>query len=138
MSHNTDPTHRQITKRKRHNIAAYAALVIAIIGYIAGSLLQYHLAGLLIYWTGFLAMVAIWRFSPATFRDERDLTIERKASDYTLIVFGLVLVFGGPGGISLQEMGHITLPTWFDGAFWTLVTIYVAYFIIYTTLRIRS
>ncbi|ELZ39178.1 hypothetical protein C472_05352 [Halorubrum tebenquichense DSM 14210] len=96
------------------------------------------LVGVLFYWGGFFGMLAVWRLSSVTLYDERDTAIERKASDYTITIFGFVFVLGAPGGIALEESGLVELPAAFGGAMWTLFAIYVVFGVVYTVLRRRS
>ena len=115
----------------------YSSLVVGILALPILSVLDQYLIGVLVYWAGFFGMLVIWKFSPVTLYDERDIEIERKASDYTLAVFALVLVLAAPGGIGLERAEVLTLPEAFHGAMWTLVTIYVVWAAIYTFLRYR-
>ncbi|EMA62916.1 hypothetical protein C469_04317 [Halorubrum lipolyticum DSM 21995] len=83
--------------------------------------------GVALYWAGGLGMGLVQRFSPVTLYDERDTTIDRKASQTTLNVFAYVFILGLPGGLVLQESGVVDLPGAFFGSTWTLFAIYVAY-----------
>ena len=135
MTETTHSTEQRIERRRRYKGLAFACLAVGIVGLLVGSYLDQYLVGVLIYWAGFFGMLGVWQFSPVTLYDERDTTIERKASDYTLGVF--VLVLGAPGGIALEESGVLTLPAAFNGAMLTLVAVYAVFGVIYTALQRR-
>ena len=138
MTETTHSAKQRIEQRRRYKRLMYGSLAAGIVALPVLSFLDQYLLGVLIYWAGFFGMLAIWKFSPVTLYDERDIAIERKASDYTMAVFAFVLVLGAPGGIGLERAEILALPEAFHGAMWALVTLYVAYAAIYTTLRYRA
>ena len=138
MTEHTASTADWLRRRRRYKRLMYGSLAAGIIGLFVGSYLDRFLAGVVVYWAGFVGMIGIWQFSPVELYDERDTAIERKASDYTLGVFAFVLVLGAPGGIALEESGVATLPPAFGGAMWALVAVYAVFGVIYTALRRRS
>jgi len=134
----TEPTHSatlRIKRRKRYKRLAVGSLIGGIVGSVIASFLDQTLLGTFIYWAGFLGMLGVWQFSPVTLFDERDTAIERKASDYTLGVFGIAGVFAIPGLIALEAEGLLTLPAAFDGMVLTFVAVFALFGVIYTALR---
>ncbi len=129
---------QRIDRRKRHKRLMYGSLAVGLVGIVAGSFLGQYLAGVLIYWGGFFGMLAIWQFSPVTLYDERDVALERKASDYTLGVLAIAGVLGIPGLVALETAGVLTLPAAFDGAALLFVGIFATFAVIYTGLRLRA
>lgn len=138
MTEPTPSTAAWLDRRRRYKQLMYGSLIVGIVGLFVGSVVDQFLAGVVVYWAGFVGMIGVWQFSPVDLYDERDTAIERKASDYTLGVFAFVLVVGAPGGIALEESGMLTLPPEFGGAMWALVAVYAVFGVIYTVFRRRS
>lgn len=124
--HTTSATTRPST-RKRYKRIAYGLLGAGILALWIAIALDRFVLGVVLYWTGGIGMGVVQRFSPIELYDERDKTIERKASQSTLNVFAYVFILGAPGGLVLAETGAVTLPGEFYGATWTLFAIYVVY-----------
>ena len=124
--HKTSATTRPST-RKRYKRIAYGLLGAGILALWIGIALDRFVLGVALYWTGGLGMGLVQRFSPVDLYDERDTTIERKASQNTLNAFAYLFVLGTPGGLALRESGLVTLPGEFYGATWTLFAVFVAF-----------
>jgi len=124
--HTTSATTRPST-RKRYKRIAYALLGAGIIALWIGIAVDRFVLGVACYWAGGLGMGFVQRFSPVELYDERDSTIERKASQTTMNVFAYVFILGAPGGLVLEESGIVTLPGEFYGAVWTLFAIFVVF-----------
>jgi len=120
--HTTSATTRPST-RKRYKRIAYGSLGVGIAALWIGIATDRFALGVLLYWAGGLGMGLVQRFSPVALYDERDTTIERKASQNTMNVFAYVFVLGAPGGLVLEESGVVTLPGEFYGAMWTLFAV---------------
>ncbi|MEZ3164595.1 DUF2178 domain-containing protein [Halorubrum sp. RMP-47] len=127
MSEHTTPATVRPSTRKRYKRIAYGLLGAGIAALWLGIALDRFVLGVACYWAGGVGMGVVQRFSPVELYDERDTTIERRASQSTLKLFGYVFVLGLPGGLVLAETGAITLPGEFYGATWTLFAIYVVY-----------
>lgn len=138
MTETTTPAKQRIDRRKRYRRLMNGSLLVGIIGILAGSYLGQYLAGVLIYWTGFFGMLAIWQFSPVTLYDERDAALERKASYYTLGGLAIAGVLAIPGLVALETEGVLTLPAGFDGAALLFVAVYALFAVIYIGLRLRA
>ena len=137
MTESTSSTVAWLDRRRRYKQLMYGSLAVGMVGIFVGTYLDQFVAGVVVYWAGFVGMLAVWQLSPVTLYDERETAIERKAGDYTMTVFAFVLVGGAPGGIALEESGVLTLPPEFSGAMWTLVAVYAVFGVIYTVLRHR-
>jgi uncharacterized membrane protein len=127
MSEHTASATTRPSSRKRYKRIAYGLLGAGIAALFVAIALDRFVLGVACYWAGGIGMGLVQRFSPVELYDERDTTIDRKASQVTLNVFAYVFVLGLPGGLVLAETGVVTLPGWFHGATWTLFAIYVAY-----------
>lgn len=124
--HTTSATTRPST-RKRYKRVAYALLGAGILALWIGIALDRFVLGVACYWAGGIGMGLVQRFSPVELYDERDTTIERKASQNTMNVFAYVFILGTPGGLALEESGVVTLPGEFYGATWTLFAVFVVF-----------
>ncbi|GAA0718923.1 putative membrane protein [Halorubrum trapanicum] len=124
--HTTSATTRPST-RKRYKRVAYALLGAGILALWIGIALDRFVLGVALYWAGGIGMGLVQRFSPVELYDERDTTIERKASQNTVNVFAYVFILGTPGGLALEESGVVTLPGEFYGATWTLFAVFVVF-----------
>ncbi|QAU12504.1 DUF2178 domain-containing protein [Halorubrum sp. BOL3-1] len=124
--HNASATMRPST-RKRYKRIAYGVLGAGILALWIAIALDRFVLGVALYWAGGIGMGLVQRFSPVELYDERDTTIDRKASQRTMKVFAYVFILGLPGGLVLQESGIVDLPGEFFGATWTLFAIYALY-----------
>jgi len=127
MSEHTAPATTRPSTRKRYKRIAYGLLGAGILALWIAIALDRFVIGVVLYWTGGTGMGLVQRFSPVDLYDERDTTIERKASRNTMDVFAYVFVLGAPGGLVLEEAGIVALPGEFYGAMWTLFAIYVVF-----------
>lgn len=134
MTETSTPATNRFSTRKRYKRLSIASLLVGIVGLLVGSFLDQVVAGVLVYWAGFVGMIVAWRVSPVELYDERDTAIERRASDLTLSVFAIVFVAAAPGGVALEAAGVVELPPEFGGAMWTLFAIYVTFGVVYTYL----
>ena len=134
--HTTSATTRPST-RKRYKRIAYGLLGAGILALWIGIAVDRFVLGVALYWAGGLGMGLVQRFSPVELYDERDSTIERKASQNTIKVFAYVFILGTPGGLALQESGVVTLPSGFYGAMWTLFSVSAVFgaFVLYHKYR---
>ena len=127
MSEHTPSATIRPSERKRYKRIAYGLLGVGILALWIAIALDRFVLGVALYWAGGLGMGVVQRFSPVELYDERDATIDRRASQITLNVFAYVFILGLPGGLVLAETGVVALPGWFHGATWTLFAIYVVY-----------
>ena len=127
MSEHTTPATTRPSTRKRYKRIAYGLLGVGILALWIAIALDRFVLGVALYWAGGIGMGLVQRFSPVELYDERDATIDRRASQITLNVFAYVFILGLPGGLVLAETGVVALPGWFHGATWTLFAIYVVY-----------
>jgi len=127
MSEHTTPATTRPAARKRYKRIAYGLLGAGIAALFVAVALDRFVLGVACYWAGGIGMGLVQRFSPVTLYDERDDTIERRASRTTLNLFAYVFVLGTPGGLVLAETGYVDLPGEFYGATWTLFAVYVAF-----------
>ena len=127
MSEHTTPATTRPSTRKRYKRIAYGLLGVGIAALFVAIAVDRFVLGVALYWAGGIGMGLVQRFSPVDLYDERDTTIERRASQTTMNVFAYVFVLGAPGGLVLEESGFVELPGAFHGAMWTLFAIYVAF-----------
>lgn len=126
-----------LTKRTQYKRLMYGSLLVGILGFSLGVFFDQYIAGVIVYWAGFFGMLGIWVWSPVSLFDERDMSLSRQASDYTLSLFAIILVLGAPAGRVLEQAGYASLPGLFHGAVWTLVAVYAVFGVLYIGLRLR-
>lgn len=134
MTETSTPATNRLSTRKRYKRLSFASLLVGMAGLFVGVFLDQVVAGVLVYWAGFVGMVVAWRVSPVELYDERDTAIERRASELTLNVFALLFVAAAPGGVALESAGVVELPPEFAGAMWTLFAVYATFGVVYTYL----
>jgi uncharacterized membrane protein len=127
MSEHTTPATTRPSARRRYKRIAYGLLGAGIAALFVATALDRFVLGVACYWAGGVGMGLVRRFSPVTLYDERDDTIERRASQTTLNLFAYVFVLGTPGGLVLAETGYVDLPSEFYGATWTLFAVFVVF-----------
>ena len=100
--------------------------------------LNYPLVGEAVYLIGVAGFLAAWWQSPVALFDERDRSLELRASGITLGVFAVVLA----GGASVSRIATYTGTYDIPSAVWTVLTGYAAVFgvfaVVYLALRYRS
>ncbi|GAB6878556.1 DUF2178 domain-containing protein [Halorubrum gandharaense] len=134
MTETSTPATNRLSTRKRYKRLSTASLLVGMAGLFVGVFLDQVVAGVLVYWAGFVGMIVVWRVSPVELYDERDTAIERRTSEITLNAFGVLFVAAAPGGVALEAAGVVELPPEFGGAMWTLFAIYVTFGVVYTYL----
>jgi len=137
MSEHTTPATTRPSTRKRYKRIAYGLLGVGIAALLIGTAIDRFVIGVFLYWAGGIGMGLVQRYSPVDLYDERDDTIERKASQNTMQVFAYVFILGAPGGLVLEESGILTLPGEFYGAMWTLFSLSAVFgaFVLYYKYR---
>ena len=115
-----------------------ACLVVGILAYFVAIRLDYIVVGTLVYWAGFLGMIAVWKGTSIDLYDEREQWIDLRAGGWTLGVFAFVLVFGAPGFVALESTGAYEAPPELWGAMFGYAALFAVYGVIYTVHRLRA
>jgi len=97
--------------------------------------LDYPLLGEGVYWLGIVGFLAVWRGTSTTLFDERDVALERRASQLTLLLFAVVLVVGASAARLLPLFGSGTVPPAVRGALYGYAALFAAFGVVYVWLR---
>lgn len=100
-------------------------------------LLDYPLLGEAVYWIGIIGFLVVWRGTPLTLFDERDRTLEQRASQLTLTLFAVVLVLGASTARVLSYTDTYSVPSEIWAALWGYVALFGTFAIVYLWLRYR-
>ena len=131
-------TRSTLETRRRYRRLSGACLVVGILAYFAAIRLDYIVLGTLVYWAGFLGMIAIWQGTSIDLYDEREQLLDLRAGGWTLGIFAFVLVFGAPGLVALESTGSYEAPPELWGAMFGYAALFAVYGVIYTVHRYRS
>lgn len=104
----------------------YGALAVGIVGYLLALRIEQPVAGLAVYWAGFLGFVGVWKGSPVTLYDERHERIERRAAMRTVGIVGAALILVGPALPALSGAGYEP-PTLVVGALYGYAAMFGVY-----------
>ena len=137
MTTSPSTVHDRLATVRKYRRLFGALLAIAVLGFIAGSSLGYPIAGVGVYWAGVLGMVLVWKGTSLELFDERERTIERRASNLTLTAFAFVLIVGGPGQLLYGELGYQAGPL-LQGALWGYAAQFAFFGLVYLGLRSRA
>ena len=108
------------------------------IGLVLRLLLERPLLGETVYWVGVLGFLAVWFGSPVTLFDERDKTLEQRASVLTLGVFAVVFPVSASAARVLSYTDTIEVPAEIWTVLWGYVALYGVFAGIYGWLRYRQ
>lgn len=124
-----------LARRRRYRRLMYASIVLGSLGLIVASRFDHPVLGVGVYWAGVLGFLAIWRGSSVPVFDERDVALERQASLRTLQAVGAVGIVAIPAGVTLADLGYLTLPPAAYGAFYAYAALFVGFGVVYGWLR---
>jgi uncharacterized membrane protein len=127
-----------LATRRRYRRMAFGMLVVGVIAFVAGDILDYPVAGLSLYWLGFLGFLAIQRWAPMRLFDERECTLERRASYDAVRVVAVVLIGLAPATATLEAVGEFETPATVQGALWGYVVLFVVFAVAYLWRRRQS
>ena len=108
------------------------------IGLVLRLLLERPLLGEAVYWVGVLGFLAVWFGSPVTLFDERDKSLEQRASVLTLGVFAVVFPVSASAARVLSYTDTIKVPAEIWTVLWGYVALYGVFAGIYGWLRYRQ
>ena len=137
MTETTAPGTDRLAKVRRYRRLFYGCILLGSAGLIVASHFEYHLFGVGVYWAGVLAAIAILRGTSVDLYDERDVSLERRASLLTLCVIGAVAVLGVPASVALSELGYFAMPPELLGAIYGYVALSAVFAIVYLWIRYR-
>jgi len=113
----------------------YAAVLGGVLSFIGAVELGYQLVGLAVYWIGILTFVGIWKGTSVQLFDERDVSLERRASLLTFKIAGVVGVLWMSALVVVNTTTNVEVPDRVSGGFLTLSGLFVLYGVVYLVLR---
>lgn len=106
-------------------------------GFALADAVGYPVAGVGIYWLGFVGFFAARRWAPMSLADERDCALERQASYDAVRLIGVALVVLAPTAAALDEVGYYETPPAVEGAIWGQVALFAVFGAAYLVRRHR-
>lgn len=130
--------HERLETQRRYRRLLFACPLTGLAGFVAASELGYPLVGVGLYWAGALGTAVVWKGTSVQLFDEREASLERRASHVTLNAFAFALILGVPGLVALEEVGLYGISPAVSGAIWGYVALYATFGVVYTAYRLRS
>lgn len=137
MTETPSATHDRLSTVRRYRRLCWGLLLVAVIGFLVGSFLDYTVVGVGVYWAGVLGMLLVWKGTSVQLFDERERSLDHRASYLTLSIVAIVLIVVGPGQVVLSEVGYAASPV-LEGALWGYVSQFVLFAAVYLWLRFRA
>ncbi|MDY7083402.1 MAG: hypothetical protein SXQ77_13615 [Halobacteria archaeon] len=126
-----------IAKQQFYRRLMFGLLLAGVTGFIVADYFNRPIIGVAVYWAGIAGYLGVWKGTPVKIFDERDCSLERRASTLTLTVSALALITLAPAEIVLSEMGIYTAPPAFEGVIYTVSAQGLLFGVIYLWLRYR-
>ena len=127
----------RLATRRRYRRLFIGFVVAGVAGDIALRAVGYPLVGEAVYLVGVVGMLAVLFGAPVDLLDERDVAIERRASQLTIAVFALVLILGASAVRLLPRVTDYAVPPAVHGALYGYAVLLVVFCIAYGYVRSR-
>lgn len=114
-----------------------ASVAVGVVGFLVALELDYPFVGLAVYWAGILAFFAIWKGTSVQLYDERDYSLERRASLATFQIAGAIGLLTMTALVVVREGTTMDVPDEVVGGFLALSGLFVLYGVVYTVFRYR-
>jgi hypothetical protein len=108
-----------------------------VLGLTLREVLDAPLLGEAVYWVGIIGFLGVWWGTSVKLFDERDRSLERRASQLTLSIAAVVLVVGASAARVLSYTDAYAVPSAVWAALWGYVALFVTFGVAYTWLRYR-
>lgn len=105
----------------------YGSVFGGVLGFVTAVELGYPLLGLAVYWVGIVAFVGVWKGTSVQLFDERDVSLDRRASLLTLKIAGVVGVLWMSALVVLNAATAVEIPDLIWGGFLVLSGLFVLY-----------
>ncbi|WP_135820527.1 DUF2178 domain-containing protein [Halostella litorea] len=128
----------RVASRRHYRRLMFGSIAVAVVLSLSLRFLDYPLIGEAVYWLGIVGFAAAAWLSPVELFDERDNEVERRASQTTLGVIGVVLVVGASASRTLAALDIYTMPAAVWGALYGYVLVFVVFGVAYTWVSRRS
>ena len=115
----------------------YACVALGSLGFVGASRLGHPLLGMGVYWAGIAGFLAVWRGTSVALFDERDKSLERRASAATLCLVGAAGVVGVSALFVLARVRDYEVPPEMEGALYAWTAVFAVFGVVYLTLKYR-
>lgn len=116
-----------LARRRRYRRIMYGSVFGGVLGFVTAVELGYPLLGLAVYWVGIVAFVGVWKGTSVQLFDERDVSLDRRASLLTLKIAGVVGVLWMSALVVLNAATAVEIPDLIWGGFLVLSGLFVLY-----------
>lgn len=127
----------RLARTRRYRRLFVGAILVGVLAALAIRTLGYPLLGETVYWAGIVAALAIWLGTSVPLFDERDVSLERRASHVTISLFAAVLIVGASAARVLPRVTDLTVPAEVAGALYGYVALFATFGAAYLWLRYR-
>jgi len=138
MTETTLSATERVASRRRYRRLMFGSIAVAVVLSLTLRFLDYPLIGEAVYWLGIVGFAASVWLSPVELFDERDETLERKASQTAIGIIGVVLVVGASASRTVTALDLYTVPAVVWGALYGYVLLFVVFGVAYTRVSRRS
>ena len=127
----------RLATRRRYRRLLVGVVAAGVVGNVALRLTGYPVVAEAVYLLAAVGMFAVLFGAPVNLFDERDVTLERRASQLTITVFAVVLIVGASVARLLPRVTSYAVPPEVHGALYGYVGLFVVFVISYVVVRRR-
>lgn len=128
----------RLAKKRQYRRAMWGSLFGGIVIALVLRVLGYPLVSEAVYWVGIIGFLGIWQGTSLTLFDERDVTIERRASQLALAISAVVLVVGASAVRVLSVVGEYTVSPTVSGFLYGYMAVFVTFAIAFVWVHARA
>lgn len=121
------PATKKLSERRSYRRLLGGIVVVAVLSNLVLRYLDYRVAAELVYLLGAVGLFAVGYGTSVSLFDERDVAIERRASQLAMGVSAVVLIFGASTARLLTATGVYDVPTIVWGALYGYVAVFVTF-----------
>lgn len=127
-----------LAKKRRYRRLMYGFLLGGVgLGLLLREVLGYPLVSEAVYWVGVVGFLAVWQGTSLSLFDERDRTLERRASQLTLALLAPILALAASAARVLPKVTDHSVPSELGYALYGVVAVYAVFGVVYLSLRYR-
>lgn len=135
---NGTPATERLSRQRRYRRLMFGFVAAGVVlGLTLREVLDAPLLGEAAYWVGIVGFLAVWWGTSVELFDERDRSLERRASHLTVSVFAVVLVVGASAARVLSYTDTYAVPSEVWAVLWGYVALFATFGLAYAWLRYR-
>ncbi|ELK49270.1 MULTISPECIES: DUF2178 domain-containing protein [Haloferax] len=131
------PTPR-LSRQRRYRRLLFGSIGAGVLASLVLRFLDYPVLGEAVYWLGIVAALAVWRGTDVALFDERDRSLERRASQLTMTVAAVVLVLGASAARLGATLELFEVSPFLSGALYGYVGLFGLFALCYLWVRART